>query len=306
MSGLARFHESTVSDGQIDHLGHMNVRYYQEMALQATRALASAHGLTPQACRDQGGVLEVRDLFTRHYREQLVGARLAVLGGVLEVHAEGVRVYHELVNEERGERAAVFVHEAQLRSRETRRLKALPEMLAKSASLALVAWPEHGRPRTLDLERGRAAPSLEVVRERSLAMRRERTVDPAECDADGFFASHTQDLVWGGEPLAGRMAWMPVFETEGGGRFGWASMESRTILHALPRAGARIQSFGAEVALERKTSFRQQWAFDVGTSELLCTHSIVNLAFDLATRRSIEIPAHFRAMLETQYHPDLR
>lgn len=304
---LRRLVEARVLPEEIDHLGHMNVRYYLEKALRATGLLATEHGVGPEAVRAMGAVFELRDVFTRHYREQLVGAALEVWGGVLAVRGDGLRIHHELRNPERDELAATFVHDLQLRRRDTREPLPLPERVAKSASDARVEWPEHGRPRTLDLDRVPTALTLETARARDLAMRRERVVTAEECDADGYFvAARYQDLVWGGEPASGRNSWMPLFDLPGGGQFGWATLESRGVLRDLPRVGARVQCFGAEVELARKTSCRHQWVFDLDTGHLLCTSSIVNLAFDIGARRSIEIPTRVREMLETQYHPDLR
>jgi acyl-CoA thioester hydrolase len=303
---LRLLHEATVAEEEIDHLGHMNVRFYLEKALAASWALAAEHGVSPKACREMGASLELRDVFTRHYREQLGGAQLIVMGGVLAVQADGLRLYHELLNPERDERAATFVHEMKLRDLATRAPRPLPEMLAKSAGNARVEWPVHGRPRTLDLQRLPPVISLEEVRKRGLAVRAERLVRSDECDAQGFFiASNYQDLVWGGDPGESRLAGVPVFETEGG-KFGWAVLESRGVVNELPRAGARIQSFGAEVELGRKTSFRHHWVFDVESGTPLCTSSILNLAFDLGARRAIEIPPALRETLEVNHHPDLR
>jgi len=299
--------EATVLPEEIDHLGHMNVRYYLEKALRATDIVSAEHGLGGPAVAAMGGVFELRDVFTRHYREQLVGAPLAVFGGVLAVRGDGLRLYHELRNTEQDELAATFVHEVQLRRRETREPLPLPEMVAKSAGEALVAWPEHGRSRSLDLDRVPTGLTLETARQRQLAMRQPRVVTAEECDADGYFvAARYQDLVWGGEPISGRSAWMPLFDMEDGGQFGWATMESRGVLLDLPRIGARVQCFGAEVEIARKATCRHQWVFDLETGRLLCTSSIVNLAFDISARRSIEIPARLRETLESQYHPDLR
>jgi acyl-CoA thioester hydrolase len=307
MTELRLLHEATVGEDEIDHLGHMNVRFYLEKALRATRALTGLYGLAPEACAALGAVLELRDTFTRHYREQLVGDRLTVMGGILGVERDGLRLYHELLNPARGERAATFVHEVKLFERAGRAPFPLPEMVAKKAGDGRVAWPEHGRPRTLDLDRPPPALSVEDARERGLAMRKIRVIREEECDEEGFFpASRYQDLVWGGEPSDPRRAGMPLFELEGGGRFGWATLESRGVLHELPRAGARIQSFGAEVELARKTSCRHHWVFDVERGTLLCTSSIVNLAFDIGARRAIEIPSAVREMLAAQHHPDLR
>ncbi len=307
LAELRCLHETRVAPEEIDHLGHMNVGFYFEKALRATRALASAHGLTEEKCGSLGSVLEVRDAFTRHYREQLVDAPLAVFGGVLVVRPGGLRIYHELRNTERDELAATFMHEAVLRDRKMRDVVPLPEMCAKSAGDELVSWPEHGRPRTIDLEHDPGTLTLETARARGLAMREVRVIQAEECDADGVFkASRYQDLVWGGEPLKQRSAMLPLHALPGGGKMGWATMENRGILTALPRAGARVQSFGAEVELGRKTSYRHNWVFDVDSGALACTSSIVNLAFDLQKRRSMEPPAAVRQALEEQLHPDLR
>ena len=307
MAELRVLHRATVAAEEIDHLGHMNVRFYLEKALLSSRALAAEHGLGEAVCQELGCVLELRDAFTRHYREQLVGAPLAVLSGVLDVLPDGLRLYHELVNTDLDERAATFIHEMKLRDREARTGRPIPEMVAKSAGDSLAACPEHGKPRTLDLERVPPALSLADVRSRNLAMRKARVVEPEECDAGGYYpASRYQELVWGGEPIVPRAGFVPVFELEDGIRFGWATLESRGVLLELPRAGSRIQSFGAEVALANKTSCRHNWVFDLDRETLICTSSIVNLAFDIGARRAIEIPEQIRETLERQFHPDLR
>jgi acyl-CoA thioester hydrolase len=306
-SPLRVLHQAVVSEEEIDPLGHMNVRFYLEKAFAATGELAARLGLDPQSCREHDARLELRESYTRHYREQLVGARLEVRGGVLSVGAEGLRLYHELLNPERDERAATFVHALALRRGGSDEDLPLPEIAVKRAADATVAWPEHGRPRTIDLERTPPTIPLALARERGLAMREPRVVHPDECDAEGrFVASRYLDLVWNGEPTESRTAGVPLFELADGRRFGWATMESRGVLYDLPRAGTRIQSFGAEVALAEKTSYRHHWVFDHETGRLLCTSSIVNLAFDIGARRATPIPPEVRSEVEARYHPDLR
>jgi len=306
-SELRPLHEATVAEEEIDHLGHMNVRFYHEKALRGSEALAAEHGLGPGVCRALGGVVELRETFTRHYREQRVGARLVVLGGVLAVRGDGLRLYHELFNTERDERAATFVHELRLRHAGTRRPLPLPEMVARSAGGALVAWPEYGRPRTLDLGGLPPVPALDEAHRRGLAMRKERVLDAESCDGDGFFvASRYQDLFWGGEPTREGPIGPFLRPLADGGKLGWATLESRGVWHELPRHGTRIQSFGAEVEITDKVTTRHMWAYDVERGVPLCTSSIVNLAFDVTRRRAVVIPTEVRAIFEAQYHPDLR
>jgi acyl-CoA thioester hydrolase len=298
-------YEGTVPPEEIDHLGHMNVHFYATKARSATRALAGEYGLSKEACDERGVLLAVPDTFTRHYREQLVGARLAVMTGVLSVSEQGLRLYHELVNRDSGELAATFVHHVQLQDRKTRAPCAFPAGLAERAQASIVGWPEHGKPRTADLGSLPTGLTLSVARERSLESRKPRVIEADACDADGYYdTSFGPELVWGGEPIS-RRGFTPLHETEDGKKFGWATLESRHVMVATPRVGARIQSFSAEVELARKTSYRHSWVFDLDREEIVCISSNVNLAFDIGARKSMEIPDAIRANMQSEFHPDL-
>ena len=82
-------------------------------------------------------------------------------------------------------------------------------------------------------------------------------------------------------------------------------MESRGSIVERPRVGTRVQSYGAEVELGRKTRHERYWVYDIDRGALLCTASIVNVAFDIGARRAIEIPDFEREYLEKRFHPDL-
>jgi acyl-CoA thioesterase FadM len=104
MSELRTTHESAVTDDQIDHLGHMNVRFYAVNAQAGTRAmLAGLPGWGPRPHL-------VHDVYTRHHREQLLGTALVVRSGVLGAGPDGLRLHHELAVRDSGDLAATFVH----------------------------------------------------------------------------------------------------------------------------------------------------------------------------------------------------
>ena len=303
---LQLLHEARVRPEEIDHLGHMNVRFYAEKALQGSRALVTQLGLSKERCAAEGTVLELRGAFTRHYREQLKGAELLVKGGVLDVHVDGLTLYLELLNPAREELAATFVQEMRLRDIRSRAPRPLPEMVAVEAAQAKVAWPEHGRPRTVDLSREPAELSLREARDRGIALRQVRELREDECTDEGFFPTiRYQELVWGGVPLSPQASFAPFETLPSGVKVGWAILESRGLIRRLPRAGDRIQSFSVEVEIGRKTSYRHSWVFDVDQGDLLCLSSTVDIAFDLDRRRSIDIPSETRARLEARCQPDL-
>jgi acyl-CoA thioesterase FadM len=149
------------------------------------------------------------------------------------------------------------------------------------------------------------APSLATLRERGLAMRRERQVGAEECDDRGHYhVDMAPMLVWGGEPI-GRGHGPMLDETPDGAPMGWATMETRLQFRRLPRAGDRIQSFGAGIAVHDKVTHRIHWTYDVDRGELLTAFEVVSIAFDIRARRPVSIPeVHRRRELES-LHPDL-
>ena len=298
MSTLTVTHQTTVTDDQIDHLGHMNVRFYGVAARAATDAAVAALGGDRTS-------LVATDLYTRFFREQLVGARLEVRTGVLERGDAGLRLYHELGNVETGDLAASFVQ--QLRPVGGAGAPETARFDHPDAFATLTDIPARGRPRSirLDTDPIAAAPDLETALERGLAMRIPRPVTADECTADGSYrATDAPMLLWGGEPLNGASG-PSLYDGEDGQKIGWAAMENRLLVHRLPRRGDRIQSFGAVLEIHDKATHRVLWAFDVDRGDLLVAFEVVDLAFDTVQRRAVTIPDDLRANAEAIRQPDL-
>ena len=293
-------HRSVVTDDQIDHLGHMNVRFYGVNAQAGSRSLLAA--ISPDGSRRYVPV----DFYTRHHREQLLDARLVVRSGVLDVGPDELRLYHELANQETGTLAATFVHRI-VAENPAGEPGILSEDVTTRAQAMLVAIPEHGATRSISLDTDpiASAPGLDRVRELDLAMRKVRSVTPEECDASGtYLRSNAPMLTWAGEPVHRGNQEM-LYEGPAGERMGWASMETRIAIRRLPRAGDRVQSFSAVIGLADKTSHRIQWVYDVDAGDLLTTFQIVNLAFDTGARRPLRIPERLREAERTVLHEEL-
>jgi acyl-CoA thioester hydrolase len=297
---LTTTHRSTVTEDQIDHLGHMNVHFY------GVNAQAGTAGLLGELAQQSAVKLRPIDIYTRHHAEQLLGARLVVRSGVVGVDTEVLRFYHELANEDTGALAATFFH--RLRAEDSTGAPVpLPDAVVDFARASIVPVPAHGTTRSiaLDTDPVATAPTLRMLQDRELAMRRVRSVSADECDAEGaYLRSSAPMLAWGGKPVNDRTPEM-VHETPGGVRMGWASMETRLRIARLPRVGDHIQSFSAVIGLRDKTSHRILWAYDVDRGDLLITFEIVNLAFDIGARTSMSIPAHIREYEQSATHEDL-
>jgi acyl-CoA thioesterase FadM len=297
---LRTTHTSTVTEDQIDHLGHMNVRFYAVNAHAGTRAiLADLPGWD-----DRQHVVD--DTYTRHHREQLLGTDLVVRSAVLEATPTRLRFHHELAAADTGVLAATFVH-GLAPVDEDRRPTTVPEAALEAASAQAIPLPEHAATRTISLDADlmAATPTLELVQERGLAMRQPRRVAAEECDASGRYRVEMAPLLtWAGEAIAGDPSDI-LHETSDGILMGWASMETRIILGTLPRPGDHVQAFGACVAVHDKVMHRLHWAYDLDTGALLTAFESVSMAFDIKGRRPISIPDGYRQRELERLQPDL-
>jgi acyl-CoA thioester hydrolase len=300
VSELLTTHESTVTPDQIDHLGHMNVRYYAVNAQAGSRALLAAipgWGARPHL---------VHDIYTRHHREQLLGTPLVVRSAVVGAGPDGLRLHHELAAADTGVLAATFVHGISALDEGGRRAP-LPDRLVAEAADLVVPVPDYASTRTVSLTTDliASAPSLGTLHERGLAMRRDRRVGADECDHRGrYLVDLAPMLVWGGEPI-GRGHGPMLDETPDGTPMGWATMETRLQVGRLPVEGDRIQSFGAGIAVHDKVTHRIHWTYDVDRGELLTAFEVVSLAFDISTRRPVPIPEVHRRRELDALQPDL-
>lgn len=287
MTRLTKTHTSTVTEDQIDHLGHMNVRFYAVNARAGTNAL-----LTDLDWEDPAEA-DVFDMYTRHHREQLLGTELEVRSGVLDVDANSLQIYHELANASSGELAATFVH----RVRDTGEVSL--------DDLDMVDLPVHGRPRSIDLDATLSSPALLTVQQLDLAVRTPRTLDRNDLGGTDTVASHMVSmLIWGGTPPDGAEHTL-IHTGPNGETLGWATMETRVGIVRLPELGAKIQSFGAVTAVSAKTTQMSMWAYNLDTGDLLVSFEVVSVLFDVEARRAISIPADLRSGHAARMHPEL-
>lgn len=286
-------HRSTVTDEQIDALGHMNVRWYGVNAEAATAALlARAELVRP------GQALRTYDLYTRHHREQMAGAHLAVRSAVVDIAPRSVTLYHELFNETSDVLAATFLR---------RVAPADPADTFVHDRVVTVEVPEAGRPRSVRVDDDPLAdaPGLDILVERQLAMRHPRTIGADEVGDDGAVpVDDIHELFWGGEPIDPR-PWEMHDRGPQGQRVNMAVLETRMVLGRAPRLGDRIQAFGATVAIGEKTSTRRQWVIDLATGAPLLVSTNVAIALDLDARRATQLTDRMRSEAERNLHPDL-
>lgn len=300
MTELRVTHQSTVTEDQIDHLGHMNVRYYGANAQRGTTALVDELGL-------DGDRLHLDDLYTRHHREQMLDTALTVRSGLVDARPDRVRIYHELVDVGSDVLAATFVHGLTPLGDDGAPCDLADEVVERLRDVA-VDIPAHGASRTIDLDADPmfAAPTLDGVRARGLEMRKPRVVTADECGTDGFVTPDLAPmLTWAGTPVGRGARGDKLHDGPNGEKMGWAAMETRMLTLRLPALGDRIESFGALIDMADKTTHRVHWTFDVERGDLLTSFETVSLAFDTVGRRPMSIPRWIRDGEAASLHPDL-
>jgi len=300
--------DHVVGPGDTDHLGHMNIRRYAELAESAIPRIVASVGLDGPVLARLGAVAMATDAYTRHYREQFTGAPLQLRFGFLDADGAGLTVYAELRNVESGDLAATFVQWVRLLGQADRTAIDVPTAAVAVALARTVEWPEHGRPRTLSLAPIRIATPAEL-RDLALEPWNDGHLAATHCDARGWFVGGLTGLAWGVErELHSDLAeeersWLHV--TADGRSLGLTNVENRRVLVELPRAGARIRTVAANLVIASNRRVRREWSFDPGTGTVFATGDFVDLVFDSGTRRASEIPPGFRAELERWLHPEL-
>lgn len=291
MTELRTTHRTTVTEDMIDHLGHMNVRFY------GVAARAASDAVVAEVAGDVA--VDAVDVYTRHFQEQLLGAPLEVRSAVLGTDPAALRLYHELRNTDTGALAASFVHRLRPRGGD----EGWPPPVEAAGAI-----PEHGRPRTISLDTDplAAPPALDDLRaDGPLAMRLPREIGAEECGPDGAYdPGNGPMLLWGGEPLEGATG--PALHPGPNGEvIGWATMENRMVVRRYPRQGDVIQSFGCTVAVHDKVTHRLMWAYDLERQDLLVAFEVVDVALDTVSRRAVSIPDELRGHAEARLRPDL-
>lgn len=87
---------------ELDHMEHMNVRFYTGKFDEATWRLFAGLGVTAAYLRDNGRGMAAVHQETDYKREVFAGDMLTIRSRVLEVGESSVRFMHEMRNAETG------------------------------------------------------------------------------------------------------------------------------------------------------------------------------------------------------------
>ncbi|MGE0665715.1 MAG: acyl-CoA thioesterase [Sphingomonadales bacterium] len=300
------YSESRVEPAEIDNLGHMNVRVYARKAARGTLNMAAHLGLGFDRLRDMKAVVEIRDVHTRFYREQLEGAPLAVRGGVRQAGPDRIDAYMEMFNRDTGDVAATFNHGFGLFDGAARTPIDMPQDVLDAAEAAAIDWPERGRPRSLPIEPVTPIARAAAQEQGSFVRFPSYTIEAAECDGYGLMdISDAKTVALARMPIKIKLQHR-VFDPEVAQRVAIATMESRHVMFRVPRLGEPVVSETRHADVTAKTVVFQHWSYNEQTGEPISLGLQFGLAFDLDKRRSAEFPPKMREALAANRRPDIR
>jgi acyl-CoA thioester hydrolase len=107
MSGLPVTYRGVVYPWHCDHMGHMNVMWYVGKFDEATWQCFATVGLTPSFLRAQNTGMAAVQQNIAYKRELLAGDLVTVRSGILEIREKVIRFFHQMINEETGDVAAI-------------------------------------------------------------------------------------------------------------------------------------------------------------------------------------------------------
>ncbi|MBI3352455.1 MAG: thioesterase family protein [Nitrospirae bacterium] len=103
MTAAFETYRGKVDPSEIDHMGHMNIKYYAEKFDQATWKILMAIGVTPRYVQETGKGFAVLESLTKYLHELLAGTSVLIETVLLEVTSKKVRILHRLKKMETGE-----------------------------------------------------------------------------------------------------------------------------------------------------------------------------------------------------------
>jgi acyl-CoA thioester hydrolase len=299
-------YRGNVNTWECDEMGHMNVRFYVVKTEESLRLMLTALGLGPRALAGKGHDVEIIDQHIRFHRELHAGTGIEARGGVLAVGADTIRVYAELYNSFTGTLSATANMLARHVDAESREARPWPRGLVEAAQGQVVDLPEHGAPRSFNLDPPRAKAGREEAERLSLTPIYRGVVRADECDGHGLL--RTEGFI--GKVSDGVVNLLKHFHVERTsperrGEIGGAVLEYRLNYRRRPRVGDVVEIRSGLAGFAEKTNTLGHWILDAETGEALATGIAVGITMDLKARKAIAIPEERREVMAKYVQPEL-
>src|SRR5690625_1231326 len=98
MNRMIEVARNSVQTWDIDQMGHMNVQFYVDRAADGLAALSTHLGVGRAYVQRTGQQLVAQDMHIRFLRERHVGSPFYLRAGIVDVGADKLTVYQEMLD----------------------------------------------------------------------------------------------------------------------------------------------------------------------------------------------------------------
>lgn len=299
-------YRGSVNAWECDANGHMNVRFYGQRAMQGLGFLAARLGMARAFTAKANATLVPIDWHIRFLAEARMAQSLSLFGGLLDIGEADATAYLEL-QDSAGRPSATFTTKlAHVEPQALRRFPWSNGPRARALEL-MCAAPAHGRPRSIDCSTTPAAPTIARATELGAWLTGRAMVLAEHCDAfgrmrfDQFMARVTESA-----PTL-LDSWRRDLDDSNAedATLSGAVVEYRFVVHRWPRVGDLIEVRSGVTEIAQKTQRMIHWVLDPASGQAWGSAEVVAIAFDLKTRKSVNMTDRQRARFETRSVPGM-
>ena len=266
-------------------MGHMNVQFYFEKALQGCVVLWNKLGINGQAVELGNTDLSLARAHIRFLKEQKPGAPFFMKAGIVEFGDTEVKLYLEMIETITQQPVAAFNFQFLWTIKPSVEVK---QNFSKVFEDLKVDIPSYGQKRGLSLEKEPLL-SLSQASQKNMIDSFEAVILLRQCDnRSKIKPSAYMGIVSDSTPHL--LAYTGTIDENGMTNIGSAALEYKFDFFEYVPLGAHLKTKSGVQSLSNKTFVWQHWIFNVETGNPVALASAVAVTMDLEARKSIPIP----------------
>ena len=278
-------YRNSVQSWEIDQMGHMNVQFYFEKALQGCVVLWNKLGINGQAVELGNTDLSLARAHIRFLKEQKPGAPFFLKAGIVEFGDTEVKLYLEMIETITQQPVAAFNFQFLWTIKPSVEVK---QNFSKVFEDLKVDIPSYGQARGLSLEKEPLL-SLSQASQKNMIDSFEAVILLRQCDnRSKIKPSAYMGIVSDSTPHL--LAYTGTIDENGMTNIGSAALEYKFDFFEYVPLGAHLKTKSGVQSLSNKTFVWQHWIFNVETGNPVALASAVAVTMDLEARKSIPIP----------------
>ncbi len=293
MCSLEKIYKNSVENHEIDNMGHMNVQFYVQHALDACKLFFVEKSWINKS-HSLGSAFHLKTMLIRYLREQTLATPFGISANLVHITNNEIVIFLEMHNLQTKEISAAFLltlgHHLN-QNKDSQVLSRISENLASPKFYV----PEHG------LKKGLSnLPILNL--NYSKIDKLSNILDSFRGVATGknsnevalLNAADYMGIVSKAVPHLLLAAGHSVKDTNIGG----AALEYEFRFNRFVKAGSGVNLKSGLRQITKKTYTWTHWLIDIETTEVLAVADSVIITMDLRTRKSVSIPRKMNEKLK--------